>query len=106
MRDLLLLAIHLFVTVAKLLRPSGLRAVVAESLLLKQQIIIIGNRSRRRAPNLTTLDRFVPGLISLFIRPHRIPKLSAISWTTTLISATMEPSCHEPRFDGYHTGIE
>jgi putative transposase len=72
MRDLLLLAIHLFVTVTKLLRPGGVRAVAAESLLLKQQIII-SNRSRRRAPNLTTLDRFVLGLISLFIRPHRIP---------------------------------
>jgi hypothetical protein len=38
----------------KLLRPGGLRAVVAESLLLKHQILI-SNRSRRRAPNLTTL---------------------------------------------------
>jgi hypothetical protein len=52
MRDLLLLAIHLVVTVAKLLRPGGVRTVAAESLLLKQQIII-SNRSRRRAPNLT-----------------------------------------------------
>jgi putative transposase len=83
MRDLLLLAIHLLVTVAKLLRPGGVRALAAESLLLKQQIII-SNRSRRRAPNLTTLDRFVLGLISLFIRPHRIPKLSAILKPTTL----------------------
>ncbi len=83
MRDLLLLAIHLIVTVAKLLRPGGVRAVAAESLLLKQQIII-GNRSRRRAPNLTSLDRFVLGLITLFIRPHRIPTLSAILKPTTL----------------------
>lgn len=83
MRDLLLLAIHLLVTVAKLLGPGGLRAVAAESLLLKQQIII-GNRSRRRAPNLTTLDRFVLGLITLFITPHRIPRLSAILKSATL----------------------
>ena len=83
MRDLLLLAIHLLVTVAKLLRPGGVRTVAAESLLLKQQIII-GNRSRRRAPNLTSLDRFVLGLLTLFIRPHRIPKLSAILKSSTL----------------------
>jgi len=75
MRELLLFAIHLIVTVAKLLRPVGVRAVAAESLLLKQQIII-GNRSRRHAPNLTSLDRFLLCLITLFIRPHRIPKLS------------------------------
>jgi len=83
MRDLLLLAIHLLVTVAKLLGPGGVRAVAAESLLLKPQIII-GNRSRRRAPNLTTLDRFVLGLITLFITPHRIPRLSAILKSATL----------------------
>jgi putative transposase len=56
MRELALLAIHLLVTLAKLLRPGGIRAVVAESLLLKHQILI-GNRARRRAPNLTTVDR-------------------------------------------------
>ena len=35
MRDLLLLAIHLIVTLARFLRPGGARAVAAESLLLK-----------------------------------------------------------------------
>jgi len=76
MRDLLILGSHLFVTLAKFLRPGGVRAVDAESLLLKQQIIV-SNRSRHRAPNLTSLDRFVLGLLTLFIKPHRIPKLSA-----------------------------
>jgi len=42
MRDLLILAIHLVVTVAKLLRPGGVRAVAAESLLLKHQLVIAG----------------------------------------------------------------
>jgi hypothetical protein len=50
-RDLLILAIHLVVTFAKLLRPGGLRAVMAESLLLKHQILI-SNRSRRAAPQI------------------------------------------------------
>ena len=40
MRELLLLAIHLLVTCAKLLRPGGVRAVAAESLLLKHQLLI------------------------------------------------------------------
>ena|SRR5450432_1552267 len=83
MRDLLNLAIHLLVTLAKLLRPGGARAVAAESLLLKQQLLII-NRSRTRAPNLTTLDRFVLALTTLFIRPHRIPTLAAILKPATL----------------------
>ncbi len=74
MRELALLAIHLLVTLAKLLRPGGIRAVAAESLLLKDQILI-GNRARRRAPNLTTVDRVGAGLTTLFVSPRRIPKL-------------------------------
>ena len=48
MRELLILAIHLLVTFAKLVRPGGVRAVAAESLLLKHQLLI-SNRSRQRA---------------------------------------------------------
>jgi transposase InsO family protein len=83
MRELLILAIHLLVTFAKLLRPSGVRAVAAEPLLLKHQLLI-SNRSRQRAPNLTTLDRFVLGLTTLFVSPRRIPKLGALIKPATL----------------------
>jgi hypothetical protein len=41
-RDLLILAIHLVVTFVKLLRPGGVCAVAAESLLLKHQLLILG----------------------------------------------------------------
>ena len=83
MRDLLILAIHLLVTLVKLLRPGGVRAVAAESLLLKHQLLI-SNRSRHRAPNLTTLDRFVLGLTTLFVSPRRIAKLGALVKPATL----------------------
>jgi hypothetical protein len=48
MKDLLVLLAHLLTTVAKLLGPGGARAVVADSLLMKQQLLVI-SRSRRRA---------------------------------------------------------
>ena len=83
MRDLLILAIHLLVTVAKLFRPGGVRAIAAESLLLKHQLLI-SNRSRHRAPNLTTLDRVVLGLATLFVSPRRLPKLGALVKPATL----------------------
>jgi hypothetical protein len=83
MRELLILAIHLLVTFAKLLHPGGVRAVAAESLLLKHQLLI-SNRSRQRAPNLTTLDRFVLGLTTLFVSPRRIAKLGAFVKPATL----------------------
>jgi putative transposase len=56
---------------------------MAESLLLKHQILI-SNRSRRRAPNLTTLDRCVLGLTTLFLSPRRIPRLGALIKPATL----------------------
>src|ERR1700687_3609175 len=83
MRDLVILAVHLLVTCAKLLRPGGVRAVAAESLLLKHQLLI-SNRARQRAPNLTTLDRFVLGPTSLLVNPRRFPKLGALVKPATL----------------------
>jgi putative transposase len=77
MRDLVILAIHLLVTFAKLFRRGGVRTVAAESLLLKHQLLI-SNRARQRAPNLTPMDRVVLGLTTLFVRPSRIAKLGAL----------------------------
>ena len=77
MRELLILVIHLVVTIAKLLRPGGARAVAAESLLLKHQLLI-SNRSRQRAPYLSALDRFVLGLTTLFVRPKRNPRVGCL----------------------------
>ena len=47
MKDLLVLLVHLLTTIAKLLGPGGARAIVADSLLMKQQLLVI-NRSRRQ----------------------------------------------------------
>ena len=84
MRELLILAIHLLVTVAKLLRPGGVRALAAESLLLKHQLLI-SNRSRLRAPNLATRDRLVLGLTTLFLSPGRIRQCGALLQPATLL---------------------
>jgi hypothetical protein len=45
MRDLSVLILHLLATIARLAGPGGARAVVAESVLVKQQLLIL-NRSR------------------------------------------------------------
>jgi putative transposase len=74
MIHLLILAVHLLSTIAKLVRPGGVRAVVAESLLLKQQLLI-SSRARRRAPNLNSFDRFLLGLGSLFV-PVGCPRIA------------------------------
>ena len=56
MRDVAILILHLIVTMVRLARPGGLRSVVAESVLVKHQLVIL-NRGRKRAPKLRTADR-------------------------------------------------
>jgi hypothetical protein len=73
----LILAVHLLATIAKLARPGGVRFVVAESLLLKHQLVI-SSRARRRAPNVNSFDRFVLGFGSLFVPASGFPKLAVI----------------------------
>jgi hypothetical protein len=48
-RDLAVLFIHLLTTVARLAGPGGARSVIAESVLVKHQLLIL-NRSRKRSP--------------------------------------------------------
>jgi putative transposase len=84
MNGLLLLLIHFVVASARLARPGGVRALVAENLLLKQQLLVLG-RTRRRAPNLSPLERFVLGLCTLFVAPNRIPKVAVGVSTATLL---------------------
>ncbi len=84
MKDLLALLAHLLTTLAKLLGPGGTRAVVADSLLMKQQLLVI-RRSRRRAPSLSALDRILLGFWSLFLNPHRIQRAAVILRPSTLL---------------------
>ena len=84
MGDLFILLGHLLTTIAKLLRPGGARAVAAESALMKQQLLVV-NRSRRRAPNLSVLDRFLFGFWSLFLGERCIPRVAVILKPSTLL---------------------
>jgi putative transposase len=69
---------------AKLLQPGGSRAVIAENLILKQQLII-HSRSRQRALNLSTQDRALLGFWSLFLNPRRIVRSAIIIKPCTLL---------------------
>jgi len=85
MRDLAILFIHLIVTITRLIGPGGARSVVAESLLVKHQLVIL-NRSRERAPNLRPMDRIVTGLCTLAIRPGRILRIAGVLKPSTLLA--------------------
>src|SRR5713226_4515491 len=72
-------------TVARLAGPGGLRSVVAESVLVKQQLLIL-NRSRKRSPNLRVSDRFVAGVCALLMRPGRLIRSAIVLKPSTLVS--------------------
>jgi len=85
MKDVIYLLFHLFTTLTKLIRPGGRRTVIAENLLLKQQLII-HSRSRQRAPNLSTQDRTVLGFLSLFLNSQRLIRSAIIIKPSTLLA--------------------
>jgi hypothetical protein len=85
MRDLLLALLHLAVVTAKLCGSGGVRAVMAENLLLKQQLLVL-RRARKRAPNLTSSDRLLFGFWSSFLTAGRIRKVAIALQPSTLLA--------------------
>src|SRR5215471_18353781 len=85
MKDLLLTLLHLVVVAAKLCGPGGVRTVIAENLLLKQQLIAL-RRARKRAPNLALSDRLLCGFGSLFLSPGRLRKVAIAVRASTLLA--------------------
>ena len=75
MRELIILLVHAIATLLRVVRPGGVRAVVAESVLAKHQLLIL-NRSRRRAPNLRIVDRIIAAFCSLWIQPRRLRRVA------------------------------
>src|SRR5712691_10229200 len=85
MKALLLTVLHVAVMTAKLCGRGGVRAVIAENLLLRQQLIVL-RRGRQRAPNLTRSDRLLCGFWSLFLSPGRIRKVAIVLRPSTLLA--------------------
>ena len=84
MRDVAVLFLHLLATVARLVGPGGARSVVAESVLVKHQLLIL-NRSRTRSPSLRFSDRVVAGVCALLIRPRRLIRSAIVLKPATLL---------------------
>src|SRR4051812_31861799 len=85
MRNVVLALLHLAVTTAKLCGTGGVPAVMAENLLLKQQLLV-PRRARKRAPALTSSDRLLCGFWSIFLSPGRIRKAAIALQPSTLLA--------------------
>ena len=67
-----------------ILRPAGAKALIAENLLLRQQLLLL-RRSRRGSHNLRPKDRLVLGLGSLFMSPRRLARVALLVRPSTLL---------------------
>ena len=85
MRHLVILLIHLIVVLTQLLQPGCVRSLVAESLLLKHQLLIV-NRSRQRSPHLSSWDRILAGWMALLVRPTRLLRSAIVLKPSTLLA--------------------
>ena len=91
MRHLVVLFIHLIAVLTQLFQPGGVRSLVAESLLLKHQLLIV-NRSRQRSPNLSSWDRILAGWMALLIRPTRLLRSAIVLKPSTHRIAVGSPA--------------
>jgi hypothetical protein len=76
-----MLLAHLIV---RIMAPGVARAIVAESLLLKHQLLIL-NRARRKAPPLRAPDRILLGMGAILVSPQRILKVAVPIKPATLL---------------------
>src|ERR1019366_3009680 len=84
MKNAVVLLVHLLAGLSLLVGTGGTRTVLAENILLKQQLLVL-QRSRRRAPNLRPADRWLFGFCSQFLSPRRLIRTALILKPATLL---------------------
>jgi putative transposase len=85
MLEFIELLIHFVTTVFKLLQPGVVKVVMAETIVMKQQLIVL-NRHRKRAPSRVTSDRLLFGLLAVLISECRLQKVAVILKPATVLA--------------------
>ena len=83
------LLVHLIVSLVRLLKRGGMKVVMAETMIMKQQLIVM-NRGRARAPNVGTSDRFLFGLLAHFIHEKRLHKVAVMVLSRAFTSSSQQ----------------
>jgi putative transposase len=84
MKWLIFLLINIITLLCQIVGKGGLKAVISENLILKQQLLII-HRSRKRAPALKPMERLMLGWLSMLISSKRLMKTAIIVKPSTLL---------------------
>ena len=70
--------------IIKILRPGGVKAVAAENMALRQQLITV-SRQHKRSPKLIPSDRILFATLSAFINPKRLQKIAILLKPATIL---------------------
>ena len=96
------LLVHLIVSLVRLIKPGGMKVVRAETMIMKQQQLIVMNRGRARAPKLGTSDRFRFGLLAHFI-PRWVMDALPCKYTRLLVKNRARKLFRSTIIDGKST---
>ena len=79
------LLIHLFVTLIELSKPGGVKVLIAENDVIRQQLIVM-TRGKKRSPSLTTSDRILFGFFAFFIDEKWLQKVAVSIKPATILA--------------------
>ncbi len=68
----------------RILRPGGARAIAAENIALRKQLIAL-SRHRKRSPELSVLDRILFGVLTSMISAKRLSRIAIALKPATLL---------------------
>lgn len=84
MKSIVFLISHFLLALMKIVRPGGSKAMIAENIALRHQLMVL-MRYRKRSSNLSTVDRVIFGLLGSFISHNRLKKLALAIKPITLL---------------------
>ncbi len=76
--------LHFIRIIIMLAKPEGTKALIAENMMLRKQLIQL-SRKHKRSPKLSFLDRLLFAILAHFINPTRLIKSAIIIKPATII---------------------
>ena len=84
MKHLFILIFYFLRSLAILLKNGGKKSLIAENIMLRKQLVIL-NRRRKKAPNLTRWERLSFAFFTTIINPKRLLKIAIVIKPSMLI---------------------
>ena len=85
MKTIVMIILDIVVVLARLSRPGGAKTIIAENMLLRHQNRI-AMRGKKRSPKLSTMDRIILAIGSLYINLKRIRRVAFVVKPQTILN--------------------